>query len=276
MLDNEKISVVVLDILLLIDGTDTCSVSVTVLREVITAVGLLFDATTVDVADVAAAKVVCNVKVCLLLNNILVDVTNDTNGSPLPDGAYKEETVCAKETEYASLALLSVTVVCLLFSPTLAYIINAVVVCSAVMLTVVAEVRLPVDVSLILVTDFTKSLLDDVLTDDMVVISSLLDKAVTDNVEAIDTSLLSVMIGVVAVLLLILTLSEETGKVKINVLLDFTLAHVIGIVEFALVFNITLVDVTDGTEVERTDIGICSLLTTALIEVMDVGEAEIK
>ena len=265
----------------LIDGTDTCSVSAVVRIEVMV-VDLLVDAATINAVDVAVAKIVGSIKVCLLLDNILVDVTDDADRTPLPDATYEEGTVCAKEIECTSLlivALLGVAddgVVCLLFSPTLVYATNAAEVCSAVMLTVVAEVRLPVNILLILEIDFAKSLLDDVLlsvTDDKVVVSSLLDKAMTDNVEPTDASLLNVMVGTEAFVLLMLTLSEET---KIDVSLDSTLANVIGIVEFALVFNVTLVDVIDGEEVEITDIGIFSLLTRPLIAVMDVEEAEIE
>ena len=82
---SSLLSITLVDVpLLLTDGTDTCSVSATVLTGV-TVVGVVVNAATLKVADVAGVKVVESMKVCLLFDNILEDVTNDVDESPLLD-----------------------------------------------------------------------------------------------------------------------------------------------------------------------------------------------
>ena len=82
---SSLLSITLVDVpLLLADGTDTCSVSATVLTGV-TVVGVVVNAVTLKVADVAEIKVVGSMKVCLLFDNILEDVTDDVDESPLLD-----------------------------------------------------------------------------------------------------------------------------------------------------------------------------------------------
>ena len=84
---SSLLSITLVDVpLLLADGKDICSVSATVLTG-ITVVGVVVNAVTLKVAaaDVAGVKVVESMKVCLLFDNILEDVTDDVDESPLLD-----------------------------------------------------------------------------------------------------------------------------------------------------------------------------------------------
>ena len=82
---SSLLSITLVDVpLLLADGTDTCSVSATVLTGV-TVVDVVVNAVTLKVADVAGVKVVETMKVCLLFDNILEDVTDDVDESSLLD-----------------------------------------------------------------------------------------------------------------------------------------------------------------------------------------------